>query len=94
MKTTITIETSSLLILRERNARGAWCAACGAEVEMIEISSQEMSTLDPWLKSRYVHRSETPDGSALLCLNSLQPCVQTTKPADCGFPWLPKKERI
>jgi len=93
-KTTITIETSSLLILQERNASGAWCQACGAEVEMIEISSQEVSALDPWLKSRHVHRSQAPDGAALLCLKSLLALAQTTKPADRGFPWLPKKERI
>jgi len=93
-KTTITIETSSLLIHQERNARGAWCPACGAEVEMIEVTSQEMSTLAPWLKSRHVHRSETPDGTALLCLKSLLAIAQTAKSADCGFPWLPNKERI
>jgi hypothetical protein len=93
-KTTITIETSSLLILQERNARGAWCPVCGANVEMVEVSSQEMPALDPWLRSRHVHRSETPEGVALLCLNSLLQLAQTTKPADRGFPWLPNKEKI
>ena len=93
-KTTITIETTSLLVLQERKATGAWCPACGAEVEMIEVSSQEMSTLDPWLESRHVHRSETPGGAAFICLNSLLLSAQATKSAHCGFPRLPHKEGI
>ena len=93
-KTTITIETSSLLIFQERTARGAWCPACGIEVEMVEVSNQEMSALEPWLRSRRVHRLEASDRRALLCLNSLLQFAQTTKPADRGFPWLSKKEKI
>jgi|SRR5215469_8792758 len=95
-QTTITIETSSLLILRSRNARGAWCPACGAEVEMIELSNPEMSAFGQWLDSGEVHRSEAPDGASLICLNSLLARVQTTKPANCGLPRLPntEKERI
>lgn len=93
-KTTITIETSSLLILQERNATEAWCQACGAEADTIELSTSELSTLDQWLNSHHVHRSENRDGSVRICLNSLLSRLQTTKPADHGFPRLPNKEEI
>ena len=78
-QTTITIETTSLLILRAGNSRTAWCPACGAEVEMLELSTPEISPLDQLPQD--VHRSEAPDGAALICLNSLLARVQTTKPS-------------
>jgi hypothetical protein len=77
-QTTISIETTSLLILRARNSRAAWCQACGAEVEMLEISTREISALDQLPQD--VHRSEAAGGAALICLNSLLARVQTTKP--------------
>ena len=77
-QTTINIETTSLLILRAGNSRVAWCPACGAEVEMLELSTREISALDQL--PRDVHRSEAADGAALICLKSLLACVQTTKP--------------
>jgi hypothetical protein len=77
-QTTITIETTSLLILRAGNSRTAWCPACGAEVEMMELSTREISALDQF--PRDVHRSKAADGAALICLNSLLARVQTTKP--------------
>ena len=92
-KTTITIETSSLLILQERIARRAWCPECGAEAEMVEVSSQEMSTLEPWIECRNVHRWQSPDGAALLCLNSLLALEQTIS-VGRSLPLLPKKERV
>jgi hypothetical protein len=68
-QTTITIETTSLLILRAGNSKIMWCPACGAEVEMLELSTREISALGKL--SRDVHRSGAPDGGALICLNSL-----------------------
>jgi len=94
-QTTVTIETSSLLILRSRNTKGAWCPQCGCEVEAIDLSCDEVSALALWFNPRDVHRFEAPNGSALLCLNSLLARVQT-KSATRGFPRLPnsEKERI
>jgi hypothetical protein len=100
-QTTITIETSSLLILRDRNSRRAWCPQCGAETEMITLeetdltSNVDRSALEEWLNHRVLHRFEGPDGSALICLNSLLVRVQNANPAGRGIPRLPntKKER-
>jgi hypothetical protein len=84
-RTKITIETESLLVLRGRNMRRAWCVACAAEGEVIAleeiglISNLERSALEQWLNSGNLHLSQIADGSTRICLNSLLACVQKTK---------------
>jgi hypothetical protein len=84
-QTKITIETDSLLILRSRNSRRAWCPLCAAEGEMIAlesvgvVSNLERPALEEWLNSGKLHRSQATDGSVLVCLNSLLARVQNTK---------------
>jgi hypothetical protein len=84
-QTTITIEKVSLLILRGQSSRGAWCPICAAEGDMIAlenagvISNLDRRALEQWLNSGDLHRSQTADGSALICLNSLLARVQKTK---------------
>jgi uncharacterized protein YggL (DUF469 family) len=84
-RTKITIETESLLVLRGRNMRRAWCVACAAEGGVIAleevgmISNLERSVLEQWLNSRNLHLSQTADGSTRICLNSLLGCVEKTK---------------
>lgn len=81
-QTKITIETDSLLILRGRSSARAWCPLCRAEAEMIDIekagviSNLDRPALEEWLNSAKLHRSQTSEGSVLLCLNSLLACVQ------------------
>ena len=56
-RTRITIETDSLLILRSRRSRRAWCPRCLAEADMIAldevgvISNLERPALEEWLNS-------------------------------------------
>ncbi len=75
--TRITIDTDSLLILRGCTSARTWCAGCAEEVEMIALESIEiLSNLLPhelkeWLNSGALHRSQTPGGVELICLNSL-----------------------
>jgi len=84
-RTNITIETDSLLILRSRNSRRAWCPLCAIESEVIAldnvgvISNLEPPALEEWLNSEELHRSQAADGSVLICLNSLLARVQNTK---------------
>jgi hypothetical protein len=84
-KMKITFETDSLLIVRGRNAKRAWCPRCAAEGEMIAlenagvISNLKPAALDEWLNSGELHLSQAADGSALICLNSLLARVQNTK---------------
>jgi hypothetical protein len=89
-QTRITIETDSLLILRGRSSRRAWCSRCAAEVEMIAledtgvISNLERTELEEWLNSGELHRSQAADGAALTCLNSLLARVQKTTTMEPG----------
>jgi len=84
-QTKITIETDSLLILRGRSSRRAWCSRCAAEVEMIAleetgvISNLDRPALEEWLNLGELHRSQAADGSELICLDSLLACVRTTR---------------
>ena len=83
--TRITIETESLLILRGRNSPRAWCPQCAAEAEVIAleevgvISNLDRSAFEDWFKSGQLHRSQSPNGSTLICLNSLLARVQKTE---------------
>ena len=76
-RTTITIETDSLLVLRGRGLLRAWCPECGAEGEMIPLNEVGViSNLTPpevvaWLQSEDLHHSMATDGHPLICLNSM-----------------------
>jgi hypothetical protein len=76
-KTTITIETDSLLIMRGGTLPRAWCPICAAESEMIAlanaavVSNLERAAVEQWLSSGDLHRSQAADGSEFICLNSL-----------------------
>jgi len=88
-QTKVTIEHDSLLVLRGRTSRRAWCALCAKEREMIAlddtaiISNLDRPALEEWLNSEGLHRSQTPDGSILICLNSLLACVQCSLADGC-----------
>ena len=98
-QTTITVETSSLLILLGRISCRAWCPQCGGEEDMITventraISNLKQRALERWLTSGELHRTNAPDGSSVICLNSLLACLQNTNPANCGLPRLPNTEK-
>ncbi|MEA2542077.1 MAG: hypothetical protein QOH35_3443 [Acidobacteriaceae bacterium] len=85
-QTTITVETSSLLILQGRISLRAWCPQCAAEGDMIAventgaISNLDQRALERWLTSGELHRANAPDGSSVICLNSLLACLQNLNP--------------
>lgn len=82
--TKITIESESLLIMKGRTSRRAWCSQCAEEVEMIAlentgvVSNLTLEELREWLSSDDLHRSQTPEGTALICLNSLLARMRST----------------
>jgi hypothetical protein len=82
-RTTITVATESLLVLRTRGAQRVWCSRCGAEVEMIApgtpLTSSILRDVQQLLESGQLHQFEAADGSARLCLNSLLAFVRKTK---------------
>jgi len=88
-QTKITVETSSLLLLRAQTAERAWCAQCAAESEVVAldrigvISNLDREALEEWLNSGRIHRLDSPEGSSAICLTSLLAWIQNTT---CGFP--------
>ena len=75
-RTTITIETRALLVFRSQTSTVGWCPVCGARVEMLLLEEVGLLTehaplLAQWLNSGDVHRLDSVDGSALVCLDSL-----------------------
>src|SRR5215471_15377843 len=92
-RTTITIETTSLLVLRSRNSKRAWCRECGAQAEMFTLEKGDFGTpntapFEKWLSSGELHHLELPDGSSLVCLNSFLALVETTNSANSEIPRL------
>jgi hypothetical protein len=83
-RTTITVATESLLVLRARGAQRVWCSRCGAEVEMIAsgtpLTSPNLRDVRQLLESGQLHQFDAACGSARLCLNSLLAFVRKTKP--------------
>jgi hypothetical protein len=83
-RTTITLESESLLILHGRNSNRAWCPRCSAEVDLVAMKDMGVITnlgqpdLEQWLSSEELHRSQAADGSLLICLNSLLGRVQNS----------------
>lgn len=75
--TRITIETDSLLMIRGQTSIRRWCNQCAEEVETFALehtavlSNLPTHEVDEWLNSDDLHRTRLPDGTELICLNSL-----------------------
>jgi hypothetical protein len=84
-RTTITVETDSLLVLRGRRLLRAWCPECGAEGEMIPlnevgvISNLTPPEVEAWVQSEDLHHTTAVDGRPLICLNSMLKRVHKAK---------------
>jgi len=78
IRTEITIETNRLLVVRDRRESVlAWCDRCAEQVKMITphqaaaIARVGPRTIYQWVEAGKLHFTETPEGSLLICLNSL-----------------------
>jgi hypothetical protein len=76
-RTEITVETDRVWIIRKSHSTRVWCEKCGREVEMVGL--REAAALSgvgqPVLldtDGRDWHRTQAPDGSPLICLESLR----------------------
>ena len=84
-QTRITIETDSLLVVRGAVSLRGWCTECGAEGDVIPfdgigvISNLTPSEVQEWLECEAIHHSQAPDGTHLICLNSLLKRLQKSK---------------
>jgi len=84
-QTKITIETNSLLVMHGTVSLRRWCPECAAEGEVIPfdgigvISNLTPSEVQGWLEGEAIHHSYGPDGTRLICLNSLLKRLQKPK---------------
>ncbi|HLL72568.1 MAG TPA: hypothetical protein VK363_14085 [Pyrinomonadaceae bacterium] len=78
--TRITVETHSLTVLRtqDSNTFDMWCAACGAETQMVTVElaarlcSATQRTIFRLVEAGSLHFNETPAGQLLICAESLR----------------------
>jgi hypothetical protein len=84
-RTTITVESDSLLVVRGRRLMCAWCPECGAEGEVIPlnevgvISNLTPTEIESWIHSEDLHHTISNDGHPLICLNSMLKRVHNAK---------------
>jgi hypothetical protein len=77
VRATITIETTTVVVVRRASTQRAWCPQCAAVVDTVAVGDirglpvAEQLALDRWLDACQVHRVDGPDGLARLCLASL-----------------------
>jgi hypothetical protein len=81
-RTEITIETDHILVIRRYRSTRAWCPGCACEVDMVDPEAAEVFTaasrqafsrrsLQDSAWARQWHTAEGPEGSVLICLESL-----------------------
>jgi hypothetical protein len=68
--TKITIETESLLVVRQAHAVVTWCPGCEAEVEVV-LLGEETAQLLGGLPSGMLHVWTPAEGPTRICLPSL-----------------------
>lgn len=69
----ITIQTDQILTIRRSACARLWCRQCGCEVDVVqaEILSGKGRMLDTGGETKQWHCFEGPDGTPLVCLESL-----------------------
>jgi hypothetical protein len=83
----ITIETDTIMVVRQARTARVWCPLCQVQVDAItpeESNFPEPSSaahMREWLKTGNLHVLQTSDGPAQVCLVSLLRCFELD-----GFP--------
>lgn len=77
-RTRIVVETQEVMVIRRRGPETRqWCPACSREVRMITpeqaalLLSSTTRTIYSWVEAAFIHFHEQPEGSLLICLDSL-----------------------
>ena len=70
----ITVETEWMLTIRRRGGNRLWCQQCGREVEVVRaeiLAGTGQLQLGTGAEAKAWHLFESPDGTPLVCLESL-----------------------
>lgn len=77
-RTKVVVETQQFLLIKRRGSQAsAWCRSCAKRVRMITpeeaalILRTSTRTIYSWVEADFIHFSEQPGGSLLICLDSL-----------------------
>jgi hypothetical protein len=75
-RTEITIQTDQVVLIRRRVRARRWCPECGSEVDVVDLVQSQALTvaqarLNGGTQARKWHYLEGPDGTPLVCLESL-----------------------
>jgi len=76
-RTEITIETDRVVIIRRNRATRALCQECGAEADMLDLTTAAEVTgmtdrmLRDLMNAQELHVGQSPNGSLRICLESL-----------------------
>jgi hypothetical protein len=74
---TITIETNSVVVLHARTSGRVCCRRCANKSEMLNLALPSEEGMAGWtlmqqlIDGGEIHHEQAPDGSSLVCLNSL-----------------------
>lgn len=77
-RTEITVETSRLVIRRNRSQTPVWCPECSSLVESVTPEEAAMlagvntRAVYAWVEAGQLHLIETAEQAPLICLNSLR----------------------
>jgi hypothetical protein len=78
----ITVETDTVIIVRQARTAPGWCPVCRAEVDVITLDSASVAEpgsgarLQDWLNTGKLHFWQSPNGPAQICLPSLLHCFE------------------
>jgi hypothetical protein len=88
VRATITIETTTLVVVRNRSPHRAWCPGCAGEREMVALGdinglpSVGRQSVERWLEGSRLHLIRGRDGVLLICLPSLLAAAGQSEPGN------------
>jgi hypothetical protein len=81
VKTTrITVETETLVIVRQAKAAVSWCPGCRARVDVVTLDADSLvepataAQIHQWQATGKLHLSQPANGPAQICVTSLLQC--------------------
>ena len=82
-RTEVVVELEEVFVIRRRHPGSiAWCAECGAQVQMLTpdeaaaIAGLSSRLIYRWIEAGRIHFSETGERRLLICQNSLPKLIE------------------
>lgn len=78
----ITVETDTIVVVRQARTKRAWCPWCQAVVDAITLDGANLpetcaaAQIQEWLNTRELHLWQQPEGPLQICLGSLLRCFE------------------